>query len=256
MRGGGENKNEKDEDVRQMLGVWNDLTNLKEEATPSVSNALKLALHERFDGSLDLWKQYVSQIASSKFLMGESPESPHFKAKLLWVLKPQTISQILIGRYTLGDRKVTALADPLNAKLKAINHELAALDSKKTIVANEAKSIFEKQMREGEKSVDIPSIEAAFYQKNPLPDQDSNSLIKTLHRIERDLFVRAAIQESLGLPDKEEFCCQRILESGLSEQIEALKARQAAILQRIDARNDAWIAFCRRHQNGSQESKV
>lgn len=65
---------------------------------------------ETFKGSLDLWRQYCRQIASSKFLMGEK-EKINFKAKLSWAIKRETFERIQAGDFTLGDREVVLCKD-------------------------------------------------------------------------------------------------------------------------------------------------
>ncbi|OJX12079.1 MAG: hypothetical protein BGO77_08005 [Caedibacter sp. 37-49] len=58
-----------------------------------------------FDSSLEKWRIYCRQIASSHFLMGEK-RGANFKARLSWAIKPETFERIQAGDFTLGDRKV------------------------------------------------------------------------------------------------------------------------------------------------------
>lgn len=58
-----------------------------------------------FKSSLEKWRIYCRQIASSQFLMGEK-RGTNFKAKLSWAIQHETYERIQAGDFTLGDRKV------------------------------------------------------------------------------------------------------------------------------------------------------
>ena len=97
---------DKNMDIAQdMLKIWNDVTTNKQTLRSDLKIKLPQALSESFDGSLELWTKFCLKVASSKFLMGEAPNS-NFKAYLAWLIKPQTIADIEDKYYSLGDRQV------------------------------------------------------------------------------------------------------------------------------------------------------
>ena len=91
--------------AQDMLKIWNDVTTNKQTLRSDLKIKLPQALSESFDGSLELWTKFCFKVASSKFLMGEAPNS-NFKAYLAWLIKPQTIADIEDKYYSLGDRQV------------------------------------------------------------------------------------------------------------------------------------------------------
>ncbi len=93
--------------AEEMKKIWMEEVGLQEGSylsQPLVSWMSK-SYQETFNNSLDLWRQYCRQIASSKFLMGEK-EKINFKAKLSWAIKHETFERIQAGDFTLGDRVV------------------------------------------------------------------------------------------------------------------------------------------------------
>ena len=91
--------------AKDMLEIWNNITINKQTLRSDLKIKLPQALLESFQGSLKLWTNFCLKVASSKFLMGEAPNS-NFKAYLAWLIKSETIEAIEDGYYSLGDRQV------------------------------------------------------------------------------------------------------------------------------------------------------
>ena len=91
--------------AEEMLTIWNQVTSNKQTLRPGLKIKLPLALLESFQGSLESWTDFCLKVASSKFLMGEAPNSK-FKAYFAWLIKPDTIEAIHDKQYSLGDRQV------------------------------------------------------------------------------------------------------------------------------------------------------
>jgi len=72
-----------------------------------------ISYQDLFNNSLDQWRTYCRQIASSQFLMGEK-KGTNFKAKLSWAIKHESYERIQSGYYTLGDRKVFSQDGSIN----------------------------------------------------------------------------------------------------------------------------------------------
>ncbi len=93
--------------AEDMKNIWMEEVGLLEGSylSQTLIPWINKAYQEIFNNSLDLWRQYCRQIASSKFLMGEK-EKTNFKAKLSWAIKRETYERIQAGDFTLGDREV------------------------------------------------------------------------------------------------------------------------------------------------------
>lgn len=95
------NENKKE---REMIDIWEDLCESSSKTiklTAVRKNLLSQRLKEHFMDDINNWQKYCSQIASSKFLMGEVTA---FKASLDWCLKEEIIQKIEEGQYGVGDR--------------------------------------------------------------------------------------------------------------------------------------------------------
>ena len=91
--------------AQEMLEIWNKITGNRHPLRSDLKISLPQALRDSFEGSLELWTDFCLSVASSKFLMGEAPNSK-FKAHLAWLIKPQTVQAIREKYYSLGDREV------------------------------------------------------------------------------------------------------------------------------------------------------
>ena len=91
--------------AQNMLDIWNNITSNKQPLRSDFKLNLPKTLQKSFQGSLERWTEFCKTVASSKFLMGEAPNSK-FKAHLAWLIKPDTIQAIAENHYSLGDREV------------------------------------------------------------------------------------------------------------------------------------------------------
>ena len=82
-----------------MVYVWEQVVEQKIILDPQLAQKLVKSYHENFKSSLDLWKNYCKTIASSKFLMGEVPNTK-FEIKLSWALRKEAIEKILCGHFS------------------------------------------------------------------------------------------------------------------------------------------------------------
>ncbi len=93
--------------AEEMKNIW--IEEIGEPEINHLSSALIARINQSylsvFDSSLEKWRIYCRQIASSHFLMGEK-RGANFKARLTWAIKPETFERIQAGDFTLGDRKV------------------------------------------------------------------------------------------------------------------------------------------------------
>jgi hypothetical protein len=117
-------KSHAEEIVKKMIELW---TALVEEGRGQIELTskriafLKKAFVDKFDSSLEKWKKYCQDIASSRFLMGEVRD---FRATLDWVLKFENIQKIFDGNYGIGDRTPKAiLSSQSNLQEEIINSE-------------------------------------------------------------------------------------------------------------------------------------
>jgi hypothetical protein len=99
---------EKDKNLKvaeDMMKIWNNITSNKQRLNDYFKTKLPETLIESFQGSLESWTEFCLTVASSKFLMGEAPNTS-FKAFLAWVIKPSIVENIREKQYSLGDREV------------------------------------------------------------------------------------------------------------------------------------------------------
>jgi hypothetical protein len=109
--------------------------------TPSLSRQMRVLFQQRFSSSLENWRHYCRKIASSKFLMGEAPNT-RFKAWLWWAIKPEAIDRIEAGGFTLGDRALTSVKQP------QMNFEELAQQSISSQVTSEAQTFHQSVLQE------------------------------------------------------------------------------------------------------------
>ena len=120
-----ENFPELNEREKEMLEIWNEIIEEKNEAkvqlTSKRAKLLDLCLTKIFKGDIDQWKQLCLKIASSKFLMGEIT---NFKIKLDWILKEENLLKILENNYVMGDRQVIEANIPIDITEEIISDPL------------------------------------------------------------------------------------------------------------------------------------
>jgi hypothetical protein len=88
----------------EMKKVWMEEIGAVPSISPHLAFQMRNILQQQFADSLDCWRNYCKKIASSKFLMGEVPNT-RFKAWLSWAVKPDAIERIEAGGFTFGDRE-------------------------------------------------------------------------------------------------------------------------------------------------------
>ena len=91
--------------VKNMVKIWEETVEeggCKIELTAQRIAFLLQALKDKFNQSLDKWREFCERIASSRFLMGEIRE---WKASLDWCLSFKNMAKIFEGKlYGFGDR--------------------------------------------------------------------------------------------------------------------------------------------------------
>lgn len=104
------NSHASNETTKKMIDIWLKVVEGGREQlniTRRLLAFLRQALKDKFESSLEKWKKYCQDIASSRFLMGEI--KPSFRATLDWALKFDVIQKILDGNYGIGDRTPKAI---------------------------------------------------------------------------------------------------------------------------------------------------
>ena len=105
-------KTKEREGENQMLKIWNEIIEFKNEdhkkLTSKREKLLNLRLKEFFNCDISLWKDFCKKIVSSKFLMGEVT---NFRIQLDWVLEEDNMIKVLENSYKVGDRTITENKD-------------------------------------------------------------------------------------------------------------------------------------------------
>ena len=238
--------------AQKMVGIWNTLTQEDEPERPSTLIAVDQALKTSFEGSLEIWENYVRQIASSRFLMQESPKAPDFKAKLLWVIRPETITKIMQGYYSLGDRAIPSSTpagiNPVK-QLKEIQQQIQSFQTRTEID-------YRKRIEEAKAALSPEETETlrAEFEKTCLEKgRDSRpsvwtSRVKNLYWIS---FLRETLAKRLGLPAQEqERVAQELQKSGLLAEHKRLEDQ---LLGKTPTQ-DRWNAFVTKHRKPDSAS--
>lgn len=92
--------------AKTLVSIWNEtIENGKEivQLTKTRVQFLLAAFRDKFESSLEKWKDFCQKIATSRFLMGEITS---FKAHFDWVLRYSNMQKILEGNYKTGDREL------------------------------------------------------------------------------------------------------------------------------------------------------
>jgi len=97
--------------AKEMVNIWNEI--FKHSLSPikayyNKQNIEKLSqiFEKYFDSDVQKWRNYALKVNSSKFLMGEKSTKTNFKAVFPWLIKDETIEEILGGGYGVGDREL------------------------------------------------------------------------------------------------------------------------------------------------------
>ena len=129
-------KSADDNNPQQMLQFWSETVGQGRQAvylTVSRANALRQCLKKSFKDDLGEWKSYCLKIASSKFLMGETPH--RFQAALDWCTRPQTIEDIFSGKFTLDTRDI-----PLSFSVPTDTETVRAIEIAETTLLEDIRS--------------------------------------------------------------------------------------------------------------------
>ena len=86
----------------------------------SLTRRMMTFLQHSLQNCLKQWRAYCRKIASSRFLMGEVPNT-RFKIWLTWAVNPESWRRIENGEFSLGDRTI-ASPQPLT-----VRHDLEAM---------------------------------------------------------------------------------------------------------------------------------
>lgn len=84
---------------RQMLDVWNQALCplVPVQLTPSRQARLRSILQQYFQGNLEQWQSFCSEITQSPFLMGQGQRK--WRVTLDWILEPHNLQKTLEGNY-------------------------------------------------------------------------------------------------------------------------------------------------------------
>jgi hypothetical protein len=215
---------------QQMLNIWNQSTSNTCVLTPELSQKLYQALEETFEGCLAVWKTYCLKIASSRFLMGESPQSS-FKAWISWVIKHETVERIMSGAYSLGDRPVddqkSEKADSYR-KLKAQLHSVdQAIEQLKDKTRKSYRQNFHQRL-DTLNSEQLASFRVMFEQFHEKADDGFSHFFREQRwaapgaETMFQFFVHDKLTRNLALPSEEDAIRQALEDRGLLEKRESL----------------------------------
>jgi hypothetical protein len=116
--------------VGKIIEVWN--TEMRDNISNSFSTSYVRKVidifREWFKNSLDEWKRYCYQMASSKFCRGEATNTK-FKAFFTWAVKPETIQKIRNGLYGVMSKIETSIPKSLSdIEAEKISHEILCVE--------------------------------------------------------------------------------------------------------------------------------
>ena len=97
--------------ITQMIKSWNksfeySLSPIKGYSNNSNNKKLLELFQNYFSGNLEQWREYAKRVNSSQFLMGEKKSKKNFKAVFQWLIKEETVDNIMKGAYGVGDREL------------------------------------------------------------------------------------------------------------------------------------------------------
>lgn len=215
---------------QQMLDIWNRSTSNTCILTPELSQKLYRALEETFEGCLPVWKTYCLKIASSKFLMGEAPQTS-FKAWLSWVIKPETVEKIMSGAYDLGDRSTSDRNSEEVSVYKQLKVQLHSVEQAIERVKDQARKRYRQdfhQRLDTLNSEQLDSFRVMFEQLHEKADEGFSYFFREQGwsapgaEIMFQFFVHGELTGNLALPSEEESLRQALEEGGLLEKRETL----------------------------------
>jgi hypothetical protein len=127
---------------QEMLEIWKEEIGDKGlcTITLSLNKRLENALNQKFKGCLDQWRLHCRQIASSRFLMGEKPNTS-FEIRLYFAISGAFIEGLQEGKYELSTRKTRH-----DLEIEKLNQSLELLEKEEY----KAKSLMERAESERE----------------------------------------------------------------------------------------------------------
>lgn len=120
-KGNSLDKTKEGERENEMLKIWNEVVEIKNETVIKLTTKREKLLNTRFkeffNNDISEWQDFCKRITSSKFLMGEIT---NFKVSFDWVLKEENIIKILENNYGINNNVIAKNA------IEAIENELEA----------------------------------------------------------------------------------------------------------------------------------
>jgi hypothetical protein len=239
---------------QQMLDIWNRSTSNTCILTLELSQKLYRALEENFEGCLAVWKTYCLKISSSKFLMGEAPRTS-FKAWLSWVIRPETVENIMSGAYSLGDRstsdrnsKEVSVYKPLKTQLQSVEQ---AIEQVKDQARRRYRQDFHQRL-DALSSEQLASFRVMFEQFHEKADEGFSYFFREQRwsapgaETMFQFFVHGELTRNLALQSEEDTIRQALEERGLLEKRETLTQEISQLEETKPLFKDQILAFVHR----------
>jgi len=193
---------------KKMVELWNSHTQDTVRWYPSAAGRLYKVLSDFFGGCLEAFRKYCASIASSKFLMGQAPNSK-FKAWFYWAIKPETIKSIFQGDYGVQSilSKIGIVNDLEQKKLEqednSISYELQCVRGKIHYLENQILEAQKKSIEEYRETISqqvkdklLKSVEAELGKKHNLStytEQERGWMIGPKYHDALNAYVRAKL---------------------------------------------------------------
>jgi hypothetical protein len=239
---------------QQMLDIWNQTTSNTCVLTPELSRKLFQALEKTFEGCIAVWKTYCLKISSSKFLMGESPQTS-FKAWLSWVIRPETVEKIMSGVYSLEDRSTSdrnseevSVYKPLKTQLHSVEQ---AIERVKDQERRRYRQDFHQKL-DALNSEQLYSFRIMFEQLHEKADDGFSHFFREQRwaapgaETMFQFFVHGELTRNLALPSEEDAIRQALEERGLLEKRQAFVQEIAKLEETKPLFKDQILSFVHR----------
>lgn len=239
---------------QQMLDIWNQTTSNTCVLTSELSQKLYRALEETFEGCLPVWKTYCLKIASSRFLMGEAPQTS-FKAWLSWVIRPETMEKIMSGAYNLGDRSISNQNSKEVSVYKQLKDQLHSVDQAIEQVKDKTRKSYRQdfhQRLDALNSEQLASFRVMFEQLHEKVDDGFSYFFReqgwTAPGAETmfHFFVHSELTKDFSLLSEEETLQQALEKGGLLEKRETLTQEISKLEETKPLFKDQILAFVHR----------
>lgn len=220
--------------AEKMKNIW--MSEVGELGVRFISSALAQrmcnALNQTFQGSLDKWKQYCRQIASSKCLMGEG-RNKDFKPWIAWAIKLGTVERIEAGEFVLGDRPTK-----IDCERERINTEIQALAIERKMIENGIDRIKQEITIERKRAVrqTIEALELVVLEKlreefcSGLSEKDGSLYLEFQEKrwdslyvcFTFDTFLKQKVEQELFRETPEQLVQQRLAQTTFIRDLEKL----------------------------------